>query len=125
MPPPPISPSREQAVARRIRARAVRRRITMAGSSFFFCPWQAVFLASFIGSALAGCKQSLTSRSMPPAKPPLHLLIAAPRGFCAGVDRAITIVEKAIGRYGPPVYVRHEIVHNRFVVDRPRGLGAV
>ncbi|WP_324807508.1 4-hydroxy-3-methylbut-2-enyl diphosphate reductase [Sphingomonas sp. LY29] len=62
---------------------------------------------------------------MPPAKPPLHLLIAAPRGFCAGVDRAITIVEKAIGRYGPPVYVRHEIVHNRFVVDRLRGLGAV
>ncbi|MEA1071477.1 4-hydroxy-3-methylbut-2-enyl diphosphate reductase [Sphingomonas sp. LY160] len=62
---------------------------------------------------------------MPPAKPPLHLLIAAPRGFCAGVDRAITIVEKAIERYGPPVYVRHEIVHNRFVVDRLRGLGAV
>ena len=57
--------------------------------------------------------------------PPLHLLIAAPRGFCAGVDRAITIVELAIERYGPPVYVRHEIVHNRFVVDRLRGLGAV
>jgi 4-hydroxy-3-methylbut-2-enyl diphosphate reductase len=59
------------------------------------------------------------------AKPPLHLLIAAPRGFCAGVDRAIKIVELAIERYGPPVYVRHEIVHNRFVVDRLRGLGAV
>ena len=57
--------------------------------------------------------------------PPLHVLIAAPRGFCAGVDRAITIVELAIERYGPPVYVRHEIVHNRFVVDRLRGLGAV
>jgi 4-hydroxy-3-methylbut-2-enyl diphosphate reductase len=58
-------------------------------------------------------------------KPPLHLLIAAPRGFCAGVDRAIKIVELAIERFGPPVYVRHEIVHNRFVVDRLRGLGAV
>jgi 4-hydroxy-3-methylbut-2-enyl diphosphate reductase len=58
-------------------------------------------------------------------KPQLHLLIAAPRGFCAGVDRAIQIVELAIERFGPPVYVRHEIVHNRFVVDRLRGMGAV
>ena len=58
-------------------------------------------------------------------RPALHLLIAAPRGFCAGVDRAIKIVELAIERYGPPVYVRHEIVHNRFVVDRLRGMGAV
>jgi len=58
-------------------------------------------------------------------QPPLHILIAAPRGFCAGVDRAITIVEKAIQLYGPPVYVRHEIVHNKFVVDRLRGMGAV
>ena len=58
-------------------------------------------------------------------KPELHVLIAAPRGFCAGVDRAIKIVELAIERFGPPVYVRHEIVHNRFVVDRLRGLGAV
>ncbi len=58
-------------------------------------------------------------------KPPLHVLIAAPRGFCAGVDRAIKIVELAIERFGPPVYVRHEIVHNRYVVDRLRGLGAV
>jgi 4-hydroxy-3-methylbut-2-enyl diphosphate reductase len=57
--------------------------------------------------------------------PPLDVLIAAPRGFCAGVDRAIKIVELAIERYGPPVYVRHEIVHNRFVVDRLRGMGAV
>ena len=62
---------------------------------------------------------------MTSAKPPLHLLIAAPRGFCAGVDRAIQIVELAIERFGPPVYVRHEIVHNRFVVDRLRGIGAV
>ncbi len=58
-------------------------------------------------------------------KPPLHVLIAAPRGLCAGVDRAIKIVELAIERFGPPVYVRHEIVHNRFVVDRLRGMGAV
>jgi len=62
---------------------------------------------------------------MPSPKPPLRLLIAAPRGFCAGVDRAIKIVEMAIDRFGPPVYVRHEIVHNRFVVDRLRGMGAV
>ena len=62
---------------------------------------------------------------MAPARPKLNVLIAAPRGFCAGVDRAIQIVELAIKRFGPPVYVRHEIVHNRFVVDRLRGLGAV
>ena len=52
-------------------------------------------------------------------------MIAAPRGFCAGVDRAIQIVELALERFGAPVYVRHEIVHNRFVVDRLRELGAV
>ena len=57
--------------------------------------------------------------------PSLTLYLAAPRGFCAGVDRAIKIVELAIERFGPPVYVRHEIVHNRFVVDRLRGMGAV
>ncbi len=58
-------------------------------------------------------------------KPALTLLIAAPRGFCAGVDRAIEIVERAIERYGAPVYVRHEIVHNKFVVDSLRAKGAV
>ena len=57
--------------------------------------------------------------------PPLRLLIAAPRGFCAGVDRAIEIVERALERYGPPVYVRHEIVHNRYVVDALKAKGAV
>ncbi|HWU03961.1 MAG TPA: 4-hydroxy-3-methylbut-2-enyl diphosphate reductase [Novosphingobium sp.] len=57
--------------------------------------------------------------------PPLRLLIAAPRGFCAGVDRAIEIVERAIRKYGAPVYVRHEIVHNRFVVDGLREKGAI
>jgi 4-hydroxy-3-methylbut-2-enyl diphosphate reductase len=60
-----------------------------------------------------------------PAKPPLTLLIAAPRGFCAGVDRAIQIVELAIEKYGAPVYVRHEIVHNKFVVDTLKAKGAV
>jgi 4-hydroxy-3-methylbut-2-en-1-yl diphosphate reductase len=58
-------------------------------------------------------------------KPPLTLLIAAPRGFCAGVDRAIRIVELALERYGAPVYVRHEIVHNKFVVDSLKAKGAV
>src|SRR4051794_38768655 len=58
-------------------------------------------------------------------RPPLRVLIAAPRGFCAGVDRAIQIVELALERFGAPVYVRHEIVHNRFVVDRLAKLGAV
>ena len=57
--------------------------------------------------------------------PVLRVLIAAPRGFCAGVDRAIQIVELALERFGAPVYVRHEIVHNRFVVERLRQLGAV
>ena len=56
---------------------------------------------------------------------PETLLLAAPRGFCAGVDRAVLIVEKAIEAYGPPVYVRHEIVHNKHVVDRLRTLGAL
>ena len=59
------------------------------------------------------------------ALPGLTLLIAAPRGFCAGVDRAIEIVERAIEKYGPPVYVRHEIVHNRYVVDSLKAQGAI
>ncbi|WP_068090602.1 4-hydroxy-3-methylbut-2-enyl diphosphate reductase [Novosphingobium rosa] len=56
---------------------------------------------------------------------PLRLLIAAPRGFCAGVDRAIEIVERAILKFGAPVYVRHEIVHNRYVVDGLKEKGAI
>ena len=62
---------------------------------------------------------------MATSKNPLTLLIAAPRGFCAGVDRAINIVELALKRYGPPVYVRHEIVHNKFVVDSLKAKGAI
>ena len=58
-------------------------------------------------------------------KPKLKLLLASPRGFCAGVERAIRIVELALEKYGRPVYVRHEIVHNRFVVERLEKLGAV
>jgi 4-hydroxy-3-methylbut-2-enyl diphosphate reductase len=63
--------------------------------------------------------------SASPDLPPLDLLIAAPRGFCAGVDRAIRIVELAIEKHGAPVYVRHEIVHNKFVVDSLKAKGAV
>ena len=60
-----------------------------------------------------------------PQKPELSIYLAAPRGFCAGVDRAIRIVEMAIEKWGAPVYVRHEIVHNKYVVDGLRDLGAV
>ena len=58
-------------------------------------------------------------------KQPLTILLAAPRGFCAGVDRAIQIVELALEKYGAPVYVRHEIVHNKYVVDSLLEKGAV
>jgi 4-hydroxy-3-methylbut-2-enyl diphosphate reductase len=59
------------------------------------------------------------------SRPVLNILLAAPRGFCAGVDRAIQIVERAIEKYGAPVYVRHEIVHNRHVVERLKEMGAI
>ena len=59
------------------------------------------------------------------ARKPLTILLASPRGFCAGVDRAIQIVERAIERYGEPVYVRHEIVHSRFVVESLEAKGAI
>jgi 4-hydroxy-3-methylbut-2-enyl diphosphate reductase len=62
---------------------------------------------------------------MSPPKKPLRILLASPRGFCAGVDRAIQIVERAIERYGRPVYVRHEIVHNRYVVENLEAKGAI
>ncbi len=60
-----------------------------------------------------------------PQRPSLTVILANPRGFCAGVDRAIQIVERALAKYGAPVYVRHEIVHNNYVVDRLKKLGAV
>jgi len=55
----------------------------------------------------------------------MQVLLANPRGFCAGVDRAIDIVERALELFGPPIYVRHEVVHNRYVVERLRALGAL
>jgi 4-hydroxy-3-methylbut-2-enyl diphosphate reductase len=62
---------------------------------------------------------------MDSSTPPLALLLCAPRGFCAGVERAIAMVEAALAKHGAPVFVRHEIVHNRAVVARLKGLGAV
>ena len=59
------------------------------------------------------------------SQPPLTILLAGPRGFCAGVERAIDMVKVALRQNGAPVYVRHEIVHNRHVVDELRALGAV
>ena len=76
------------------------------------------------------CPKQLTSAtrhsiSVSMTKPPLTILLAAPRGFCAGVVRAIDIVERALALYGAPVYVRHEIVHNKFVVDDLKAKGAI
>ncbi len=91
---------------------------------------EASWLPRYIGNG--GCPgngnrsnghRKLTGRTMP--KDALTLLLAAPRGFCAGVDRAIQIVERALERYGAPVYVRHEIVHNRHVVEELERKGAV
>ncbi len=62
---------------------------------------------------------------MAPPRPPLTVLLASPRGFCAGVDRAIQIVEGALAKWGRPVFVRHEIVHNKHVVERLEAMGAV
>ena len=79
-------------------------------------------------TALAGLS-AVGGAAAPPvaaaAKPRLRVLLAGPRGFCAGVDRAIKIVEEALTRHGAPVYVRHEIVHNRFVVEQLEAKGAV
>jgi 4-hydroxy-3-methylbut-2-enyl diphosphate reductase len=76
--------------------------------------------------AVGGATAYLGAMNAPAAiRPPITVLLATPRGFCAGVDRAIQIVERAIEKYGAPVYVRHEIVHNRHVVERLKALGAV
>jgi 4-hydroxy-3-methylbut-2-en-1-yl diphosphate reductase len=61
----------------------------------------------------------------PSPKPPLKILLCSPRGFCAGVVRAIDAVERALAKFGPPVYVRHEIVHNRYVVEALKAKGAI
>jgi 4-hydroxy-3-methylbut-2-enyl diphosphate reductase len=68
---------------------------------------------------------TLAPQPVPAARPALRLLLASPRGFCAGVDRAIQIVERSLEKFGAPIYVRHEIVHNRHVVERLRAMGAV
>src|SRR5690348_18491015 len=65
------------------------------------------------------------SAGWPLNRPPLTITLCAPRGFCAGVDRAIQIVELALEKYGAPVYVRHAIVHNKYVVDGLKRKGAV
>ncbi|RYG07486.1 MAG: 4-hydroxy-3-methylbut-2-enyl diphosphate reductase, partial [Caulobacteraceae bacterium] len=63
--------------------------------------------------------------ALSPIRRPMNVRLATPRGFCAGVDRAIQIVERAIEKFGAPVYVRHEIVHNKHVVERLKSMGAV
>ncbi len=67
----------------------------------------------------------MSAKNADAEKPPLRILLCAPRGFCAGVVRAIDAVERALEKYGAPVYVRHEIVHNKYVVELLRRKGAV
>ena len=86
-------------------------------------PDQAHCVAKRLGRQRKQCPPP--HHSARPSRPPLTVYLAAPRGFCAGVDRAIQIVELALAKYGAPVYVRHEIVHNRFVVDSLKAKGAV
>lgn len=78
-----------------------------------------------MNAPLHNARPSAASGSDTDTRPALTLLIAAPRGFCAGVDRAIEIVERSLARYGSPVYVRHEIVHNQYVVDGLKAKGAI
>jgi 4-hydroxy-3-methylbut-2-enyl diphosphate reductase len=76
----------------------------------------------FSGTKMTG---SIKANGRHSDRPPLTIYLAAPRGFCAGVDRAIQIVELALAKYGAPVYVRHEIVHNRYVVESLKAKGAI
>ena len=76
-------------------------------------------------AALDAARARLPNCARMSAKPKCHILLCAPRGFCAGVDRAIQIVEEALERFGAPVYVRHEIVHNRYVVESLKAKGAI
>jgi 4-hydroxy-3-methylbut-2-enyl diphosphate reductase len=80
---------------------------------------------AFLAARTAPLKHALKDMTAPGNPPKLTLRLAAPRGFCAGVDRAIQIVERAIEKHGAPVYVRHEIVHNKTVVERLERMGAV
>src|SRR5437764_4756936 len=79
------------------------------------------------GSTDAQTRSRMSAGAVPveDGKPPLKVLLCSPRGFCAGVVRAIDTVERALERYGAPVYVRHEIVHNRYVVESLKAKGAV
>ena len=77
------------------------------------------------GSVCAYCRPCSTSTARPMTKPPLAIRLAAPRGFCAGVTRAIQIVETCLEKYGAPVYVRHQIVHNQHVVRDLEARGAI
>src|SRR5262245_9050837 len=76
-------------------------------------------------AALREARMTATPDVATDCKPPLKVLLCSPRGFCAGVVRAIDTVERALARYGAPVYVRHEIVHNRYVVESLKAKGAV
>ncbi|MGB5778643.1 MAG: 4-hydroxy-3-methylbut-2-enyl diphosphate reductase [Allopontixanthobacter sediminis] len=78
-----------------------------------------------MNAPLHNARPASASGSDTDVRPALTLLIAAPRGFCAGVDRAIEIVERSLERYGSPVYVRHEIVHNQYVVEGLKAKGAI
>jgi 4-hydroxy-3-methylbut-2-en-1-yl diphosphate reductase len=89
------------------------------------CDYIVVFAGDTARRACPQGRRAVGEDCMTVEKPPLTVLLAAPRGFCAGVDRAIQIVEQAIAKWGAPVYVRHEIVHNRHVVERLERLGAV
>lgn len=77
------------------------------------------------GTSPAPLDLSSPAPSANPNLPPLNVLLAGPRGFCAGVDRAVLIVEQSLAKFGRPVYVRHEIVHNRFVVESLEAKGAI
>src|SRR5690606_10741694 len=77
------------------------------------------------GTSLSSGTEKIVYKAAMNPKPAISILVASPRGFCAGVDRAIQLVERALEKYGPPVYVRHEIVHNRYVVRSLEAKGAV
>jgi len=88
-------------------------------------PWSPKFSRSEIGANHPADGEAGTARAPTPAKRPLKIVLASPRGFCAGVDRAIQIVSRALDKYGAPVYVRHEIVHNKRVVKTLEARGAI
>src|SRR4051812_37851355 len=121
MPPPfsaVMSPVWRHALSRMTAARAARRSFTMGESLRERQEAERVHRNPLLWlQAKAYMPFPMLNRAFQ-NRPALRVLIAAPRGFCAGVDRAIQIVELALERFGAPVYVRHEIVHNRFVVER-------